>query len=196
MKRLVVLLVAMLAVASLIVTGCTQPAPATTPTKAAEPTKASAAAPTTVQAAPTKAAEPTKPAATAPAWPEKGKAVMIIVPWSAGDTNDTATRLLATYLEKDLGTPFEVANKPGAATVTGLTELKKAKPDGYTLGSTSTMTTVVSYTDPDKQATYGRKDFTAAAVVGVAATAGDLRAEGLHANCRSHCGMPGPGSEG
>ena len=172
MKRLAVLLVAILAVASLLVAGCTQSSPAASPTKApeaakaAEPTKASAAASTAAPAAaPTKAAEPTKPAAAAPTWPEKGKAIMINVPWSAGDTNDLVTRLLAGYLEKELGTPVQVVNKPGAATVVGLTELVKAKPDGYNLGSTSTMTTVVSYMDAEKKATYSRKDFTPIAVM-------------------------------
>lgn len=159
MKRLVVVLATVVTMASLGIAGCTQP------TAAPTPTQAPAAKPAAPAAAPTKAAEPTKPAAAAaPAWPEKGKAIMITVPWSAGDTNDTATRLLAGYLEKELGTPVQVVNKPGAATVLGLTELVRAKPDGYTFGSTSTMTTVVSYMDPDKKATYSRKDFQPIAV--------------------------------
>ncbi len=161
MKRVLVSLLAALALLSMVLAGCSQPAPAPTQAPAAPAaTKAPAAA-----TAPAKAAEPTKPAAAAPAWPEKGKPIMINVPWSAGDTNDLATRLLAGYAEKELGTPIQVVNKPGAATVVGLTELIKAKPDGYNLGSTSTMTTVVSYTDADKKATYTRKDFTPVAIM-------------------------------
>ncbi len=162
MKRLVVLSLVLLAAASLVVAGCGQSAPAAAPTKAPEPAKA---------AEPTKAAAPVPTAAAAPtaapaaaAWPEKGKPIMITVPWSAGDTNDIVTRLVASYLEKDLGTPIQITNKPGASTVVGLTDLIRTKPDGYSLGSTSTMTTVVSYLDPDKKATYTRKDFQPVAV--------------------------------
>ncbi len=165
MKRLSVSLLALLAAGSLAVAGCSQAAPAPTPV---QPT----AAPTKVAAAePAKAAEPTKTAAPATKkidYPEKGKPVTVIVPWPAGaQGNDLWGRLVSSYLEKELGTPFQVVNKPGASSQIGMTELARAKPDGYTLGCTSTITTVTTYLDPERQAIFTRKSFQPISVVGM-----------------------------
>ncbi|HEX2922413.1 MAG TPA: tripartite tricarboxylate transporter substrate binding protein [Chloroflexota bacterium] len=176
MKRLLIYLVALVLVSSLT-TACsssTAPAnptsPAAAPTKAAEPAKA--AEPTKAAAAPTSAPAAAPTAAAAPAkavnYPEKGKAVTVIVPWPAGaQGNDLWGRLVATYLEKELGTSFNVVNKAGASSQIGMTELAKAKPDGYTLGCTSTITTVTTYLDPERQAVFTRKDFQPISVVGL-----------------------------
>ncbi len=185
MKRPIASLMAVLVVAGLVVVGCTQAAPAPTPTKAA------AAAPTTAPAgatAPAKAAEPTKPSAAQPTtaaaaptkkvdFPQKGKAVTLIVPWAAGSSNDLCARLLAGYMEKDLGTPFEVVNKTGASTQVGMTELARAKPDGYTLGLTSTITTVLTYMDPTRKAAFAMKDFQPVAVTVSEAVAMSVKAD-------------------
>lgn len=166
-KRLSITLMAALLAASLLVAGCQQAAPAPTqapakpaapaPTKAAEPAKAPAAAPAPTAApaaAPTKAPEPAKKAA----WPEKGKAVTIIVPYTAGGASDVGFRILAPMLEKEFGIPVEVVNKPGAGAQVGITELAKARPDGYTVGNVNTPTTISIYLDPQRQAAFGRKD--------------------------------------
>ena len=77
------------------------------------------------------------PAFAAATFPQKGKPITIIVPNAPGGTNDITARLIAPVLEKELGTPVVVVNKPGAATQTGLTEGALAKPDGYTLTMTA-----------------------------------------------------------
>ncbi len=60
--------------------------------------------------------------------------VRIVVPFSAGNTTDTACRIMATEIGKLLGQSFVVENKPGADTVIGLTYVTKGvPPDGYTL---------------------------------------------------------------
>jgi len=64
--------------------------------------------------------------------------IQIIVGWSAGASDDLRARSLAPTLEKALGQPVVVVNKPGAAGTLGLTFVAKSKPDGYTLGSAST----------------------------------------------------------
>lgn len=99
-----------LMVAAVAVAGCSGGAPAATPTKAPPAVSPTA----TVPPAPAKAAEPTKAPAAAAAltaapkkvdFPEKGNAITIIVPCAAGGANDSAARLLAPGLEKELGVP-------------------------------------------------------------------------------------------
>lgn len=64
-------------------------------------------------------------------WPSRQ--VTIISPYNPGGTNDTVARLAADRLQKALGQPFVVENRPGAAGVVGAQSVIRAKPDGYTL---------------------------------------------------------------
>ncbi len=59
--------------------------------------------------------------------------VRVIVPYPAGSTPDTVGRALATGLQKELGQPFLVENRTGAAGNIGAEAAAKASPDGYTL---------------------------------------------------------------
>jgi tripartite-type tricarboxylate transporter receptor subunit TctC len=70
--------------------------------------------------------------AAAADYPER--AVRMVVSVNAGGSTDTAARLIAQKLSDQLGQPFLVENKPGAATRIGTEYVMKAKPDGYTLG--------------------------------------------------------------
>ena len=74
--------------------------------------------------------------ATAPAsaqdWPTKP--VKIVVPFGAGSTPDIVARLIADHLQKKLGQPFTVENKPGASGNIGTDVVAKAAPDGTTIG--------------------------------------------------------------
>lgn len=65
------------------------------------------------------------------AWP--AKPVKLIVPYGAGNATDAAGRLLAKFMEKELGTSVAVVNVTGAAGTIGSMQVLKAKPDGYTL---------------------------------------------------------------
>lgn len=65
------------------------------------------------------------------AWPSRP--VTIVSPYAPGGTNDTVARLVADRLQKALGQPFVVDNKPGAAGIVGAKLVMGAKPDGYTL---------------------------------------------------------------
>jgi tripartite-type tricarboxylate transporter receptor subunit TctC len=60
--------------------------------------------------------------------------ISLVIPWDAGGSTDQTARVLAKAAEKILGQPVIPVNKPGAATVLGMTELAAAKPDGYTIG--------------------------------------------------------------
>jgi tripartite-type tricarboxylate transporter receptor subunit TctC len=57
-----------------------------------------------------------------------------IVPYPAGGGTDFMARVLAVHLEKSLGQPIVIENKPGASTVTGTAALTQAAPDGHTVG--------------------------------------------------------------
>jgi tripartite-type tricarboxylate transporter receptor subunit TctC len=57
-----------------------------------------------------------------------------MVPFIAGSTPDTLARIVAESLQKRLGQPFVVENRPGASGNTGTAAAAKATPDGHTLG--------------------------------------------------------------
>lgn len=65
------------------------------------------------------------------AWPSRP--VTIVSPYNPGGTNDVVARLMAERLQKTLGQPFVVENRPGAAGVIGAQSVQRARPDGYTL---------------------------------------------------------------
>lgn len=81
-------------------------------------------------------------AATAAAWLPCGvvfsqvypaKQVRWIVPYPAGGGSDFLARTVAAQMEKQLGQPLVVENRPGAATMIGAEAVARAAPDGYTL---------------------------------------------------------------
>ena len=59
--------------------------------------------------------------------------VRIIAPFGAGGPTDLFTRIIAQELQKSLGEPFVVENKPGAGTTIGTEYVARSAPDGYTL---------------------------------------------------------------
>src|SRR5689334_9676971 len=61
------------------------------------------------------------------------KPVRIIVPYSAGGPADIYARFLGDRLQKSLGQPFVVENRPGAGALIGTEAVAKSAPDGYTL---------------------------------------------------------------
>jgi tripartite-type tricarboxylate transporter receptor subunit TctC len=98
-------------------------------------------------------------AAAGPSFPEKGKPIAFIVPYAPGGGNDVAARLLTPLLEKELGTPVQVMNRPGAGGQVGTTAIATAKADGYTVGYIIFAPAITSYLDPDRKAVYSRNSF-------------------------------------
>jgi len=62
--------------------------------------------------------------------------------------NDVVARLVAPYLERSLGQPFIVDNRPVASGIVGTDATAKAPPDGYTLLMVASSFTVVPATNP------------------------------------------------
>ncbi|HXV64633.1 MAG TPA: tripartite tricarboxylate transporter substrate binding protein [Vicinamibacteria bacterium] len=67
------------------------------------------------------------------AFPDPKRELRHIIPWGAGGATDTAMRGFARHLEKHLGIPVVTENIPGALSAVGLLQVKRARPDGYTV---------------------------------------------------------------
>jgi tripartite-type tricarboxylate transporter receptor subunit TctC len=81
---------------------------------------------------------------SAEAWPDKP--VRIIVPLTAGSATDIVARVVGRRLSEQLGQPFIVENKLGAAGTIGTAVVAQASPDGYTLliqSSSYTITPII-----------------------------------------------------
>jgi tripartite-type tricarboxylate transporter receptor subunit TctC len=79
--------------------------------------------------------------------------VTLVVPFPPGGMADLSARPLAAALEKQLGQPVVILNRPGASGATGIQYAAGQKPDGYTL-----MVTLVSFsTIPEVDIIFGRQ---------------------------------------
>ncbi|RXT03929.1 tripartite tricarboxylate transporter substrate binding protein [Ammoniphilus sp. CFH 90114] len=76
------------------------------------------------------------------------KPITLTVSFKAGGGTDLGARILAPYLEKELGVPVVVENKPGAGGWTGYSELLRSKADGYTIGYVNTPGLITGYLNP------------------------------------------------
>jgi tripartite-type tricarboxylate transporter receptor subunit TctC len=59
--------------------------------------------------------------------------IRLIVPFAAGGLNDVVARLIGPHLERALGQPLIIDNRPAAGGLVGTDATAKAPPDGYTL---------------------------------------------------------------
>ncbi|TFY97436.1 Bug family tripartite tricarboxylate transporter substrate binding protein [Ramlibacter rhizophilus] len=64
-------------------------------------------------------------------WPDRP--LKLVVPYTAGGQFDVVARMVAERMQRTLGQPVVVENKPGGATLLGADYVAKSKPDGYTL---------------------------------------------------------------
>jgi tripartite-type tricarboxylate transporter receptor subunit TctC len=92
-------------------------------------------------------------------FPEPGRSITVLVPYAPGGSTDTSARLMAAALEPLLKTSVQVVNRPGAGSEVGLTQLVRARPDGYTLSYIVVPTVVTHYLDPARAAIYTRASF-------------------------------------
>jgi tripartite-type tricarboxylate transporter receptor subunit TctC len=84
--------------------------------------------------------------------------IRIIVPFGAGGSNDITTRALARAAEKYLDQSIVIENVTGAGGVVGANTIVRARPDGYTIGTSVPSMLFAPYL---KKATYDpSRDFT------------------------------------
>ena len=69
--------------------------------------------------------------AHAQTWPTKP--IRLVVPFAPGGSSSIVARTLAAEMEKSLGQPIVVENKPGGGGNVAMHEVARADPDGYTL---------------------------------------------------------------
>jgi tripartite-type tricarboxylate transporter receptor subunit TctC len=69
--------------------------------------------------------------AVAQQYPER--AVTIVAPAAPGGLYSIFARLIAARLERNLGKPFIVENRPGASSIVGVLSVIRSAPNGYTL---------------------------------------------------------------
>lgn len=60
--------------------------------------------------------------------------ITMLVPFGPGGTSDIMARILEKHLHTELGTSIVVDNRAGAGGAIGMSQLKRAQPDGYTIG--------------------------------------------------------------
>jgi tripartite-type tricarboxylate transporter receptor subunit TctC len=83
-------------------------------------------------------------ASPAESWPTKP--IRVIVPYSPGSASDIIPRTVLARVEKQLGQPIIVENRPGAGSIIGTAAVARADPDGYTFLSTASAFTTVPLT--------------------------------------------------
>lgn len=93
------------------------------------------------------------------AWP--ARPIRILVPYPAGGQTDGIARAFGDYLARQVGKPVIVENKAGAGGVIGVTEVKRAEPDGTTILCTISSSLIQNRLtvkdlpyDPEKDFTY------------------------------------------
>jgi tripartite-type tricarboxylate transporter receptor subunit TctC len=73
-------------------------------------------------------------AVSATAQPYPSKPIRLVVTFPPGGSTDILARAMQPHLEKRLGQPLVIENRPGAGGATGIEAVAKAAPDGYVIG--------------------------------------------------------------
>ena len=68
-------------------------------------------------------------------WP--ARPIRVVLPQAPGGGSDLVARLMSPEIEKRLGQPFVIENKPGGNDSIAPDAVAKAAPDGYTIGVVS-----------------------------------------------------------
>ncbi len=65
------------------------------------------------------------------------KPIQVILPLAAGSSGDALLRVVLQQMSEGMGQAFAIDNQPGASGLIGADKVKRAVPDGYTLGGFS-----------------------------------------------------------
>lgn len=92
-------------------------------------------------------------------WPERE--IQLIVNYGAGGNTDVSARAFSRGLERQLGKPVVVVNRPGAEGTIGPAFVATQRPDGYTIGVVTYSTVAIQPHVRDVPYTIGSFDFVA-----------------------------------
>lgn len=93
------------------------------------------------------------------------KPIRLVIPYTPGGSIDNVGRLVADQLQRQLGQAIVIENMPGASGLLGSLNVRKAKPDGYTLLFNASSQTYLPLVMAKK--TYDpERDFTAIGQIG------------------------------
>ena len=107
----------------------------------------------------------TLPSLAQDAWP--ARPVTVIVPFAAGGNTDVVARIFSERLSQRLGRQFVIENRTGAGGSTGIANMVKAAPDGYTIGVVTAGTLyIIPHIYKDKLGYDGLRDLRPLAIVG------------------------------
>ena len=73
--------------------------------------------------------------------------ITILLGYPPGGSTDTTSRALAPVLERILGQPVVIQNRPGAAALVGTMQVANAAPDGYTITVATTQLSLLPAVD-------------------------------------------------
>ncbi len=95
------------------------------------------------------------------------KPVTILLGYPPGGSTDTTARALAPVLERILGQPVVIQNRPGAAALVGTMQVANATPDGYTITVATTQLSLLPAVDGvfGRPPSFTREQFTPIALV-------------------------------
>ena len=96
--------------------------------------------------------------------------IRIVIPYSAGGGTDALMRVLTEEMQKDLGQPIVIENKPGASTMIGARHVAQSAPDGYTVLVSTHGTFVLTPHTQEDAAFKPEKDIQYVATLGETAT--------------------------
>ena len=110
------------------------------------------------------------------------KPISMIVAFPPGGVAELVGRPLAASMEKSLGQPVIILNRPGAGGAVGTTVAAKAAPDGYTILMTLSSISIFPVSDPleGKPAPYQLSDFMPIALVTADPTVLVVRADSAY----------------
>src|SRR4029453_19303154 len=93
--------------------------------------------------------------------------ITILLGYPPGGSTDTTARALAPVLERILGQPVVIVNRPGAAAKVGTQQVAIAPPDGYTITVATTQLSLLPAIDRlfDRPPSFTRDQFMPIALI-------------------------------
>lgn len=96
-----------------------------------------------------------------PSWADTypERPISTIIAFGAGGNTDVGARILFPAVERELGVPLNIINRPGGGGWVGWTQFLNSSNDGYSLGYINTPNLITGYMDPQYRRNIDLDDF-------------------------------------